>query len=109
VGRGQESDVILEQDFAGAVDEGAAAVAEHLQTHLQGSVESFAGGSVGILLAKVVFHAVTKQEFVAKDFFVGSKNRLPGHKVVVPLATGRLALGEEGFGGSHCLLIGKGE
>ena len=57
--------------------------------------------------AKVVFNAVTKKQFITKDFFVGGEDRLAGHKVASP-ARSWGARGEGSFGGSHSGLIGSG-
>ena len=55
-------------------------------------------GKVGIGRAKVVFHAITKEQFVAKNFFVGGEDGLTGHEIASP-AQSRGARGKRSFGG----------
>jgi len=57
------------------------------------------------LLAEVVFDAVAKKKFIAENFFVRGKDWLPGDEVVAALS-GHTWSGS-GFGGSHCLPIGR--
>ncbi len=81
LGGGQQSNVILEQHVAGAVDEGAASITEDVEPHQHGSAQSVARSRVSIRVTEIILHAVAEEQFVAENLLVGAKNRLPRHKL----------------------------
>ncbi len=74
-GRGQERDEAFDQRVAGAVDEGAASIAQDVEAHQKRAVESGAGGFVGVSV-EGVFQAIAKQEFISEDILVAVEDRL---------------------------------
>jgi hypothetical protein len=105
--RCQQSDVILEQNVASAVDEGATAIAENVETEQHSGVQGASQRRVRIRVTEKILDAITKQEFVAENFLVRGKNRLAGDKLGSGLGSGFAFTGiERGRGGSHSLSIG---
>jgi len=80
VTRREKGYIVLEQRVAGAVDEGAAAVAEHVKSHDQGAVQHDLRSCLRIFRTKIVLDAVTEQQFVARDFLILGENRLASDK-----------------------------
>ena len=78
-GRRKQSDQVVEQHFARAVDEGAPMVAEGVDTEQQGTVERAARCDVGISV-KRLFQSVSEEQFVSEHFFVAVEDGLAATK-----------------------------
>src|ERR1700730_15878461 len=100
--------IFFQQHVPSAVDEGASAVAEHVESHDQGAVQHDFRSRLGIFSAEIVFYAVAEQQFIAEDLLFPGENRLTGHKT----QTGpRSGLGQTRIGcrcrGVHAPFIGS--
>jgi hypothetical protein len=105
--RRQESDVVLQQNVARAVDEGSTAIGEHVETKQHRRVQGASRSRVRIGVAEEIFDAIAKQKFVAEDLLVRRKNRLASDELGSGLGCGFAFVGiERCRRGSHSLSIG---
>jgi hypothetical protein len=79
--RWQQSDVILEQNVASAVDEGSTPIAENVETEQHSGVQGASRSCVRIRVTEEILDAITKQKFVAENLLVRRTNRLAGDKL----------------------------
>src|SRR5208282_2344687 len=78
---GKQGEQVSEQDLAGAVHEGAAVIANRLDTEKQGGIEGGAASKfrVGV---EVVLDTVPEKDFVSEHFLVAVKNWLAGNEAL---------------------------
>ncbi len=78
---GQQGEQIFKQDLAGAIHEGAAVIANRLDTEEQRTIEGGAAGKfrVGV---EVVFDTVAEKDFVSEHFLRAVKNWLAGNETL---------------------------
>lgn len=98
---------VLEQNIAGAIDERAAPVTEHVETNQHGSVQGAARSRVHVLATEKILDPITEQEFITEHGLFRGKNRLPGHELGSRFEGRFLFAGaESGGSGGHLLFIG---
>ncbi len=86
--RRQERDEAFDQRVAGAVDEGAAAVAQDVEAHQERAVESGAGGFIRVSVEGVL-EAVAEEEFVSEDIFDRDRRWAGARRSATALVAGR--------------------
>ena len=74
-GRRKQRDHVIEQHFAGAVDEGATMITQRVDTEQQGTVECATRSGVDVSL-KRLFRPVSKEQFISEHSFVAVKDGL---------------------------------
>ena len=87
--RGQQRDVILEQNFAGAIDERPAPIAHHVESDDNGRIQRAPRGGIAVDGGEIIRHSVAEQQLVAEDALVRGQNGLPGHVARVTEIFGR--------------------
>jgi hypothetical protein len=76
----EQSDVVLEQQIARAVDEGPLPVAQDIEPHQQSAIERTACCGLGVGCAEEILDSVPKQKFIAKHLLLTVQNRLARNK-----------------------------
>lgn len=105
----QQRKQILEQNLAGAVHKGTAAIAQCVDPEEQGGIEGGKCGQFRIGI-EVASYPISEQNFVSEHFLRTIKNGLPGNKALSgQRKRGRLRDGVFGRSGFHPYYIGGTE